>query len=86
MALNKAGKEYIYKEVTAMGLEYVKTDTNFMLIKVGDGKKVFDDLLKEGVIARFLGGSKLNEYIRVSIGTEEENKIFISALKKVLNK
>ena len=86
VALNKAGKEYIYKEVTAMGLEYVKTDTNFMLIKVNDGKKVFDDLLKEGVIARFLGGSRLKEYIRVSIGTDEENKIFISALKKVLNK
>ncbi len=69
-----------------MGLEYVKTDTNFMLIKTGDGKKVFDDLLKEGVIARFLGGNRLKEYIRVSIGTDEENKIFIRALKKVLNK
>ena len=69
-----------------MGLEYVKTDTNFMLIKAGDGKKVFDDLLKEGVIARFLGGNRLKEYIRVSIGTDEENKIFINALKKVLNK
>ena len=57
VALNKAGKEYIYKEVTAMGLEYVATDTNFMLIKVNDGKKVCDDLLKEGGIARFLGGS-----------------------------
>ncbi len=86
VALNKAGKEYIYKEITAMGLEYVKTDTNFMLIKVGDGRKVFDDLLKEGVIVRFLGGSRLKEYIRVSIGLDEENKTFISALKKVLNK
>ena len=46
----------------------------------------FDDLLKEGVIARFLGGNRLKEYIRVSIGTDEENKIFINALKKVLNK
>ena len=46
----------------------------------------FDDLLKEGVIARFLGGSRLKEYIRLSIGTDEENKIFIAALKKVLNK
>lgn len=86
VALNKAGKEYIYKELTAMGLEYVKTDTNFMLIKTGDGKKVFDDLLKKGVIVRFLGGDRLKEYIRVSIGTDEENKTFINELKKVLNK
>ncbi|MDE7033447.1 MAG: hypothetical protein K2O68_00500, partial [Mucispirillum sp.] len=75
------GVGYVYKRK-----EYVKTDTNFMLIKTGDGKKVFDDLLKEGVIARFLGGNRLKEYIRVSIGTDEENKIFIRALKKVLNK
>lgn len=83
---NKAGKEYIYSEVTAMGLKYIKTHANFMLIEVGDGKKVFDDLLREGVIVRFLGGDSLKKYIRVSVGTDEENKIFIKALKKVLNK
>ena len=44
------------------------------------------DMLKEGVIVRFLGGQRLKEYIRVSIGTEKENEIFINALKKVLNK
>lgn len=86
VALNKKGKEFIYSEVTKLGLEYVKTHTNFMLIKVGDGKKVFDDMLKEGVIVRFLGGQRLKEYIRVSIGTDKENEIFINALKKVLNK
>ena len=86
VSLNSAGRQYLYKELESLGLEYVKTETNFMLIKVGDGKKVFDDLLKEGIIARFLGGSRLKEYIRLSIGTDEENKIFIAALKKVLNK
>lgn len=86
VSLNKKGKEYIYSEVEKLGLEYVKTNANFMLIKVGDGKKVFDDMLKEGVIVRFLGGDRLKEYIRVSVGTEKENEIFIKALKKVLNK
>ena len=86
VALNKQGKEYIYNEVKKLGLEYVATHTNFMLIKVGNGKKVFDDMLKEGVIVRFLGGDRLKEYIRVSIGTDKENEVFINALKKVLNK
>ncbi len=86
VSLNKQGKEYIYSEVRKLGLEYVETSANFMLIKVGDGKKVFDDMLKEGVIVRFLGGDRLKEYIRVSIGTDKENEIFINALKKVLNK
>lgn len=86
VSLNKQGKEYIYSEVRKLGLEYVETSANFMLIKVGDGKKVFDDMLKEGVIVRFLGGDRLKEYIRVSIGTDKENEVFINALKKVLNK
>lgn len=83
---NKAEREFLYNEIKNLGLNYVSTQANFMLIEVGDGKKVFDDLLKEGVIARFLGGDMLKKYIRVSIGTNEENKIFIKALKKVLNK
>ena len=86
VSLNKQGKEYIYSEVRKLGLEYVETSANFMLIKVGDGKKVFDDMLKEGVIVRFLGVDRLKEYIRVSIGTDKENEIFINVLKKVLNK
>lgn len=86
VSLNKQGKEYIYSEVRKLGLECVETSANFMLIKVGDGKKVFDDMLKEGVIVRFLGGDRLKEYIRVSIGTDKENEIFINVLKKVLNK
>lgn len=86
VAQNKKGKEYIYNEVEKLGLEYVKTHANFMLIKVGDGKKIFDEMLKLGVIVRFLGGKRLQEYIRVSIGTEQENQVFINALKTVLNK
>lgn len=86
VALNKEGRQYIYRELETLGLPYVKTNANFMLIKVGDGKKVFEDMLKLGVIVRFLGGDRLKEYVRVSIGTKEENEIFINALKKVLNK
>lgn len=83
---NKEEKEFFYKEISSLGLEYVDTQANFMLIKVGDGKKVFEDLLKEGVIVRFLGGSKLDEYIRVTIGTHDENLIFFNSLKNVLKK
>ena len=86
VSLNNQGKNYLYEEVTKMGLSYIKTHANFMLIKTGNGKKVFEDLLKEGVIVRFLGVDSLKDYIRVSIGTMEENEIFIKTLAKVLNK
>ncbi len=81
---NLAGKEFIYKSCEKLGLKYINTEANFLLIEVGDGKKVFEDLLKLGVIVRFLGHPKLNKYIRVSIGTDDENNIFINKLKTVL--
>ncbi len=78
--------KWFYSEVEKMGLEYVPSVTNFFLIKVGEGKKVFEELLKKGVIVRSMDGYKLPEYIRVNIGTEEENEFFIRSLREVLGK
>ncbi|MEF3255492.1 MAG: histidinol-phosphate transaminase [Deferribacterales bacterium] len=83
--INREGKLYLYKAFRNLGLDYIETQANFILVNVGDGKKVFDELLKEGVIVRFLG-PLLKEYIRVSIGTQQENEIFINKLKKVLGR
>jgi histidinol-phosphate aminotransferase len=80
---NRQGKGYLYKEFEKLGLEYVPTQANFILVKVGHGEKVFNALLKKGVIVRYLGPG-LAEYIRVSIGTQEENRIFINELSEVL--
>ncbi len=82
---NKEGKTYLYNEISRLGLTYIPTDTNFMLVKTGSGKEVFEKLLKEGIIVRYLGDI-LKDYIRVSIGTMSENTAFIKALTKVLNK
>jgi len=83
--MNKDGKEYLYSEFEKLGLEYVPTQANFILVKVGNGEKVFNDLLKEGVIVRYLGPG-LAEWIRVSVGITKENETFIEKLKVVLNK
>lgn len=80
---NAKGKEFLYNAFEELELEYVPTQANFILVYVGDGEKVFNELLKEGVIVRFLG-TGLKHFIRVTVGTEEENKIFIEKLKKVL--
>lgn len=81
---NAKGREYLYKSFEKLQLKYIKTQANFMLVNVKDGKRVFGDLLKEGVIVRFLGDPQLKEYIRVSVGTDKENEIFIEKLSKVL--
>lgn len=82
---NKEGLKYIYGELEKLGLKYVKSYANFVLIDMNkDGVKVFDDLQRLGVIVRPVKGYKLPNHIRVTIGTPEENKIFIEALKKVI--
>ncbi|MCX7918552.1 MAG: histidinol-phosphate transaminase [bacterium] len=78
---NQRGKEYLYAECARLGLEYVPTAANFILIKCKtDANRVFETLLRQGVIVRQIGA----EYIRVTIGTMPQNERFIRALQKVL--
>ena len=65
--------------------KYIKSDTNFILVDVGrSARGVFDEMLRKGVIVRSMEAYKLNSYIRVTIGTMAENRLFIKALKAVL--
>jgi len=58
---------------------------NFLYVEVGDGRAMFDQLLREGVIVRPLAGFGAPEAIRVSVGTEDENAFFAAALGHVLS-
>jgi histidinol-phosphate aminotransferase len=79
------GKKLFYKSLAAMGVKYIPSVTNFVLIDVKkDCVDVFKDLLKLGVIVRDMKQYKLDTYIRVTIGTPAENKKFLAALKKVI--
>jgi len=81
--LTHEGREYLQKEFDAMGLEYVPSSANFVLVKVGDGDAVFQTLLKRGIIVRAMRSYKLPEWIRVSIGTMEQNRRFIAELREL---
>ncbi len=83
---NFVGKNFLEKELAEMGLETVPTFANFILVRAGDGQRVFEQLQKQGVIVRPMGGYKLPEYIRISIGTPEENARCVATLKKILGK
>ena len=65
-----------------MGIEHVTTQANFFLINVGKGKEIYDALLRQGVIVRPMASYGLGEYIRVTVGTAEENKRFVEAIRK----
>ncbi len=78
-------REYLYAAFRKMGLEYVRSATNFIIVDVKtDCKVVFNALLKEGVIVRDMSAWGLNTFIRVTLGTRIENIRFIKALKKVI--
>ena len=79
--LNKKGKEYLYEEFNELDLEYAPSETNHIFVNVGiDANEIFTKLQKRGMIIRPITGT----WIRVSIGTMEENQLFISLLKEVL--
>lgn len=81
---NSDGLGYLYGELDKLNLEFVKTDANFFLIKVGDGKAVYDNLLKQGIIVRPMASYNMNEYIRITVGTASENERFIEALAEIV--
>ncbi|MBI3231421.1 MAG: histidinol-phosphate transaminase [Burkholderiales bacterium] len=87
-ALNTAGYQQLTAAFTELGLEFVPSYGNFVLVKVGDddgaGARVNLALLKQGVIVRPVGNYNLPQFLRISIGLPEENAVFIAALKKAL--
>ena len=78
------GRALLHKTFTNMGLEYIPSFANFVLVNVGDGRRVFEALLKKGIIVRAMSSYKLPAWVRVSVGTPEENRRFIEALAQVL--
>ncbi len=81
----REGLDYLYHSVENMGLEYIRTHTNFFLIKVPmGGEKVYELMLKEGVIVRSMASYDLPDYIRINAGLREENERFVKTLRKVL--
>jgi len=78
------GRDYLQREFEAMGLEYIPSFANFVLVKVGDGNDVFKKLMARGVIVRAMASYKLPEWIRVTVGTMEQNERFIAELKKLV--
>jgi len=79
------GKAYLYERFAQMGLEYVPTQTNFILVDTGvDSRAVFGGLMRRGVTIRTGDIFGLPTWIRVTIGTPEQNALFIDALRAVL--
>jgi histidinol-phosphate aminotransferase len=78
------GRAYLQKQFAEMQIPFVPAAANFIMVKVGDGCAVFQKLLQRKIIVRPLKGYGLPEWVRISVGTMEENQKLVAALSEVI--
>jgi histidinol-phosphate aminotransferase len=78
------GLRYLQGMFKMLRLDYVPSSANFILVKVGEGRKVFMAMQRAGVIVRPMDPYGLPDYIRVTVGTRTENRRCIAVMKQVL--
>lgn len=82
---NRQGKTYLYSALAEMGVSFHPSEANFFLIKVGPrAEDVTKRLFEARILVRSMSAYDLPEYIRVTVGTIDENKAFIEGLRKAL--
>ncbi len=80
-----SGRKFFYKRLKEMGLRYLPSQGNFILIDTGmDGETVFQALLKQGMIVRSMKSYGMASWIRVTIGRRSQNAQFFRLLKAYL--
>lgn len=84
LRVNREGMEFLEREFKKLGIGFVPSQANFILAEVGDGRAVFDKLLRLGVIVRPMNGYGFPRHVRISVGLREENRRLVAALKKIL--
>ncbi|MDZ4286444.1 MAG: histidinol-phosphate transaminase [Prosthecobacter sp.] len=84
--LTDEGRAYLQDQFAALGLEYIPSYANFVLVKVGDGNAVFKAMMDKGIIVRAMAAYKLPEWVRISVGTMPQNERCIEVLREVLGK
>ena len=78
-------KNYLFRELEILGLRVFPSEANFLLVHVGNAKKLRYQLLKNGICVRDCSSFGLPEFIRVGVRTLPECKHLISALKSIFN-
>jgi histidinol-phosphate aminotransferase len=85
--LTWSGLDYYYSQLTAMGLNYLPSQGNFVLFDTGrNGEDMFHEMLREGVILRPVTSYGFPRHLRMSVGLPEENQAAIATLKSVLSR
>lgn len=84
LAINRAGMVQLTEGFKRLELAYIPSYGNFVAVRVGNAAAINLSLLKQGVIVRPVANYGLPEHLRVSVGLEGENKVFLQALERAL--
>src|SRR2546422_7054342 len=83
----EAGRHFLYDEFKTLGVQYVPSRANFILVDVGrSAADIYQKLLHEGVIVRPMTPFGMETALRITVGTPEENRKLVRALRTVLGK
>ena len=83
--MNDAGKSFLQSALTEMKLNYLPSMGNFIAVNVKqDGLAVYQKLLQQGVIVRPVTNYAMPEYLRITIGTQQQNERFVETLKQII--
>ncbi|MET0851584.1 MAG: histidinol-phosphate transaminase [Candidatus Rokuibacteriota bacterium] len=81
----EAGRHYLYDELASLGVKYTPSRANFILVDVGrNAADIFQRLLKAGVIVRPMTSFGMESALRITVGTPEENRRLVKALRRLL--
>lgn len=83
---NREGLRQLSEGLQSLGLRTIPSEGNFLLFEIGSrANSILQALLRQGIILRGVAGYGLPEYLRVSVGTAEQNQHFLDALAVLLN-
>lgn len=79
------GLRFLIKSLNDMNIETLPTQSNFLMLDLKtDATEVFEKMLRLGVVVRSMRSYGFATFLRINVGTHEENQIFIDALKQVI--
>jgi histidinol-phosphate aminotransferase len=82
---NRKGKRFLYTALKSLSIQFIPAEANYILMRIGpQAESITKRLFDEKILVRWMGAYNLSEYIRVGIGTMDENKLFAEALKRIL--
>ena len=82
---NRIGLQLYYEAFEALGFDYIKSSTNFVFAHTGlDANLLKEEFLKRAIMIRSGSDYGYNEWIRISVGTYEDNLRVVSALHEIV--